>query len=95
MPEHTGCRDVTEAFIQDYNELQDMVGLLINDYKDYLSRDQLFLLELLRGRRVNQFFSTAKRSNGRYEFTDAFYENMVQPSYRKLLEVYNQLVAIS
>lgn len=94
MPEHAGCRDVTEGYIQDYCELQTIISFLINDYKDYLSADQLFMLELLRGNRVNQFFSTAKKCNGRYEFTDAFYEKVLQPSYRTMLEVYNKLVLL-
>lgn len=94
MPEHAGCRDVTEGYIQDYCELQTIISSLINDYKDYLSADQLFMLELLRGKRVNQFFSTAKKCNGRYVFTDAFYETVLQPSYRTMLEVYNKLVLL-
>ena len=94
MSEHSNCRDVTEAFYFDYIELQQLVGSLINDYKEYLSADQIKLLELLRGRRINQFFSQNQKGNHKYEFIDPFYENFLQPSYRTLLEVYNKLVLL-
>ena len=94
MSEHSNCCDVTEAFFFDYIELQQLVGSFINDYKEYLSADQLFMLELLRGRRINQFFLQNQRCNHKYEFIDSFYENILQPSYRTLLEVYNKLVLL-
>ena len=92
MPEHGNCRNITEGYIQDYIELQGMVDSLINDYKDYFTTDQLLYLELLRSSSVNQFLSTAKKCDNRYVFSDAFYETMLQPSYRRMLEVYNKLV---
>ena len=91
MPEHANCRNVTEGYVRDYKELQYMIGQLINDYKTYLTSDQLILLELLRGGRVNQFLSTAEASDYQYQFSDYFYDKVLQPSYRRMLEVYSQL----
>ena len=91
MPEHANCRNVTEGYVRDYHALQNMVSQLINDYKNYMEADQLLLLELLRSDRVNQFFSTAETSEYKYQFSDYFYEKVLQPSYRKMLEVYNKL----
>lgn len=91
MPEHANCRNVTEGYVRDYKELQYMAGQLINDYKTYLTSDQLILLELLRGGRVNQFLSTAEASDYKYQFSDYFYDKVLLPSYRRMLEVYSQL----
>lgn len=89
--EHYNCRNVTEGYMIDYYELQQIVGSLINDYKEYLTTDQLQLLEILRGRKVDQFFTSIKRGNHNYEFSDYFYEKLLQPSYRQMLEAYNRL----
>lgn len=91
MPEHVNCRNVTEGYVRDYKGLQYMVGQLINDYKNYLTSNQLIMLEQLRDGWVNQFLSTAEESEYKYQFTDYFYDKVLQPSYRRLLEVYNQL----
>lgn len=90
MPQHIACKDVTEAFFQDHSELQSMVGQLINDYKDYLTTNQLFLLECLRGGQIGFYASISKAS----VFSDKFYEIILQPEYKKLLECYNVLVAL-
>lgn len=94
MPEHVTCRNVTEAFFQDNNELKKKVDSLINDYKNYLTANQLILLEVLRDSRINQFFSISERSDNRYEFSDYFYEQVLLPAYRNMLEVYNKLASI-
>ena len=56
MPEHSGCKDVLDGFVRDYNELKAIVDALINDYKEYLSGEQMIYLEAIRGNRLNQFF---------------------------------------
>ena len=52
VPYHARRSNVTEAFVYDYYEVQRMVTSLINDYKDYLSAEQLVLLESLRESQV-------------------------------------------
>lgn len=94
MPEHILCRNVTEAFIRDYEELREMVGSIINDYNEYLSQEQIQLLECLRCNPLNGYFAPAKGSDFQYEYTDGFIEKALQPEYRKLLEVYNNLINI-
>lgn len=91
MPEHLMCKDVTDAFVSDYMELVRMVGLLINDYKDYLDSRQLLYLEAIRGSRLNQFFATYIGSGKHFNFTDSFYEHILLPEYKKLLIVYQGL----
>lgn len=94
MAEHYKCNNVTEGFIVDYYELQQIVGSLINDYKEYLTTDQLQLLEIIRVRKVDQFFTSIMRGNCNYEFSDYFYEKVLQPSYRQMLEAYNRLAVL-
>lgn len=94
MPGHASCRNVTEAFIQDNNELKRKVDSLINDYKNYLSANQLIMLEILRDNSINQFFSISERSGNMYEYSDYFYEKVLLPAYRNMLEVYNKLTSI-
>ena len=45
-------------YIRDYGELKSIVDALINDYKEYLSSEQMIYLEAIRGNRLNQFFRT-------------------------------------
>lgn len=94
MPDNLACSNVTEAFIRDYRELQRMVSLLIHDYKMYLSTEQLLLLEKLRKTPIDRFFATYEGSGNRFKFSDFFYENLLQPSYRELLVTYNKLKAL-
>lgn len=95
MPEHSGCKDVTEGFIRDYNELKSIVDALINDYKEYLSGEQLIYLEAIRGNRLNQFFRSYEKSKGNCEYTDDFFELILQPEYKMLILLYYSLCAVS
>lgn len=95
MPEHSGCKDVTEGFIRDYNELKSIVDALINDYKEYLSGEQLIYLEAIRGNRLNQFFRSYEKSKGNCEYTDTFFEMILQPEYKMLILLYYSLCAVS
>ena len=47
-----------------------MVGQLINDYKNYITSDQLISLELLRGGWANQYLLTAEANNFNCHFSD-------------------------
>lgn len=94
-PEHSGCKDVTDGFVKDYGELKSMVDGLINDYKDYLSSEQMIYLEAIRGSRLNQFFRSYEKSNGNCDYTDYFYEQIVQPEYRRLILLYYSLCKVS
>lgn len=87
MPEHVKCKNITDAFFQDYIAFQNKIDQLINDYKNYLTKQQLLLLELLRGGRINMFVSSYEGTN----YTEAFYEKILQPEYKNLLVTYNQL----
>jgi len=91
MPEHNNCRNVTEGYVRDYHALQNMVSQLINDYKKYLTSDQLFSLELLRGGGANQYLLSAEASNFNCQFSDYFYEKVLQPSYKSMIVIYNML----
>lgn len=91
VPYHARRSNVTEAFVYDYYEVQRSVTLLINDYKEYLSAEQLILLESLRESQMNTFFSVAEGQGQGFVFSDYFYEKVMKPSYRKLLEDYNKL----
>ena len=95
MPEHSGCKDVTDGFVKDYGELKAMVDALINDYKEYLSGEQMIYLEAIRGNRLNQFFRTYEKSNGNCDYTDEFYELVLQPEYRMLILLYYSLCKVS
>jgi len=68
-----------------------MVSQLINDYKKYLTSDQLFSLELLRGGGANQYLLSAEASNFNCQFSDYFYEKVLQPSYKSMIVIYNML----
>lgn len=94
-PEHSGCKDVTDGFVKDYGELKSMVDGLINDYKDYLSSEQMICLEVIRGNRLNQFFRSYEKSKGNCNYTDYFYEKVVQPEYRMLILLYYSLCKVS
>ncbi len=89
VPIHNLYSNVTEAFYHDYQELHRIVSSLINDYKSFLSTDQLLLLEALRSTDLNTLFAVS--SNYGYQFSDIFYERVLQPSYHKLLVNYNEL----
>lgn len=89
MPEHVKCKNVTDAFFQDYKGLQNKIGQIINDYKNYLTMRQLFLLENLRGGRISGFVLSYEGTT----YTDDFYEKFLQPDYIKLLVVYNKLAS--
>ena len=91
VPYHARRSNVTEAFVYDYYEVQRSVTLLINDYKEYLSAEQLILLESLRESQMNTFFSVAEGQGQGFVFSDYFYGKVMKPSYRKLLEDYNKL----
>lgn len=91
VPYHARRSNVTEAFVYDYYEVQRSVTLLINDYKEYLSAEQLILLESLQESQMNTFFSVAEGQGQGFVFSDYFYEKVMKPSYRKLLEDYNKL----
>ena len=95
MPEHSGCKDVLDGFVRDYNELKTIVDALINDYKEYLSSEQMIYLEAVRGNRLNQFFRTYEKSNGNWNYTDDFFEKIVQPEYKMLIMWYYSLCAVS
>ena len=95
MPEHLGCKDVTDGFVKDYSELKTLVDALINDYKEYLSSEQMIYLEAIRGNRLNQFFRSYEKSNGNCDYTDAFFEMVLQPNYRKLILLYYSLCKVS
>ena len=94
-PEHSGCKDVTDGFVKDYGELKSMVDGLINDYKDYLSSEQMIYLEAIRGSRLNLFFRSYEKSKGNCNYTDYFYEQVVQPEYRRLILLYYSLCKVS
>ena len=95
MPEHSGCKDVLEGFVRDYCELKTIVDALINDYKEYLSSEQMIYLEAIRGNRLNQFFRTYEKSNGNWNYTDAFFEMVLQPEYKMLIMWYYSLCTVS
>lgn len=94
-PKHSGCKDVTDGFVKDYGELKSMVDGLINDYKNYLSSEQMIYLEAIRGSRLNQFFRSYEKSKGNCDYTDYFYEQIVQPEYRRLILLYYSLCKVS
>ena len=91
VPYHARRSNVTEAFVYDYYEVQRTVSALISDYQAYLSAEQLILLESLRESQMNMFFSVAEGQGQGFVFSDYFYEQVMKPSYRKLLEDYNKL----
>ena len=95
MPEHSGCKDVTDGFVKDYGELKAMVDVLINDYKEYLSSEQMIYLEAIRGSRLNQFFRSYEKSKGNCDYTDELYELVLQPEYRRLILLYYSLCKVS
>lgn len=95
MPEHNGCKDVTEGFIRDYGELKSIVDALINDYKEYLSGEQMIYLEAIRSSRMNQFFRSYEKSRGNCEYTDYFFEKILQPDYKMLILLYYSLCKVS
>ena len=95
MPEHSGCKDVLEGFVRDYCELKTIVDALINDYKEYLSSEQMIYLEAIRGNKLNQFFRTYEKSKGNWNYTDDFFEKIVQPEYKMLIMWYYSLCAVS
>lgn len=94
-PEHSGCKDVTDGFVKDYGELKTMVDGLINDCKEYLSSEQMIYLEAIRGSRLNLFFRSYEKSKGNCDYTDYFYEQVVQPEYRRLILLYYSLCKVS
>lgn len=95
MPEHSGCKDVLDGFVKDYNELKTIVDALINDYKEYLSGEQMIYLEAIRGNRLNQFFRSYEKSRGNCEYTDYFFEKILQPDYKMLILLYYSLCKVS
>lgn len=95
MPEHSGCKDVMEGFIRDYNELKTMVDALINDYKEYLTSEQMIYLEVIRGSRLNQFFKSHENCKGNCSYSDAFFEMVLQPDYRMFILSYYSLCRVS
>ena len=95
IPEHSGCKDVLDGFVKDYSELKTIVDVLINDYKEYLSGEQMVYLEAIRGNRLNQFFRSYEKSKGNCEYTDTFFEMILQPEYRMLILLYYSLCKVS
>ena len=84
-----------EGFVKNYSELKTMVDALINDYKEYLSGAQMVYLEAIRGNRLNQFFRSYEKSKGNCEYTDIFFEKILQPEYRMLILLYYSLCKVS
>lgn len=95
MPEHSGCKDVLDGFVRDYIELKTIVDALINDYKEYLSGEQMIYLEAIRGNRLNQFFRSYEKCKGNCEYTETFFEKILQPEYKMLILLYYSLCAVS
>ncbi len=95
MPEHSGCKDVFDGFVRDYNDLKTIVDALINDYREYLSGEQMIYLEAIRGNRLNLFFKSYEKCKGNCEYTDAFFEMILQPEYKMLILWYYSLCAVS
>lgn len=95
LPEHSICKNVTDGFIQDFCEFQKAVASLINDYKDFLSTDQLIYLELIRNSHLNQFFGIYEKSGKNYNYSDAFYEKIFSPFYRDIILIYYGLAMMS
>ena len=91
IPDNLVCNNVTEAFIRDYRKLQGMVGQLIQDYKEYLSTNQLILLEKLRKDSIDYFLSIYEGSGNKLTYSDYFYDELLKPSYRDMLVTYKEL----
>lgn len=91
VPYHVRRSNVTEAFVYDYYDVQRSVSALISDYKKYLSAEQLILLEELRENKITVFFNVAEGHGQGFVFSDYFYENVLTPAYREMLEIYNKL----
>ena len=87
--DYMGQYRVCEAFFQM------MVDGLINDYKDYLSSEQMIYLEAIRGSRLNLHFRSYEKSKGNCDYTDYFYEQIVLPEYRRLILLYYSLCKVS
>ena len=51
--------------------------------------------ELIRGNRLNQFFRSYEKSKGNCEYTDTFFEMILQPEYKMLILLYYSLCAVS
>lgn len=91
IPCHTKCSNVTEAFFNDYYKVRHSVQSLINCYKDYLSVEQLILLESLIADDMNIISEIGDSFEQRYVFSNFVYENVIKPFYKNLLETYNKL----
>ena len=95
MPDHSGCKDVLDGFVRDYNEMKTIVDALINDYKEYLSGEKMIYLEAIRGNKLNQFFRWYEKCKGNCEYTDTFYEMILQPENKMLILLYYSLCKVS
>lgn len=92
IPIHLNHKSVISAFVQDYENLQSYVSGIINDYKEYLSAEQILLLEGLRNSSMANIFSIGKQSN--YIYNEYVFSHEIEPSYKKLIEDYLALTKI-
>ena len=68
---------------------------LRNFSKEYLTGEQMIYLEAIRGNRLNQFFRIYEKSNRNCDYTDDYFEKIVQPEYKMLILWYYSLCAVS
>jgi hypothetical protein len=92
LPEHSMRRNVTEAFFYDFSVLIEEINNLICSYNLYLSKTQLLLLEELRSVQTDMQMDKEIGEKYGYIFSDFFYEKVLVPNYRKMLEIYNKLI---
>lgn len=92
IPYHIDCQNVISAFVQDYDNLQSYVSAIINDYKEYLSAEQILQLEDLRNSQMYSIFSMGKQFN--YVYSEDVFSKIIEPSYKKLIEDYLTLTKI-
>lgn len=92
LPEHSMRRNVTEAFFYDFSVLIEEINNLICSYNLYLSKTQLLLLEELRSVQTDMQMDKEIGEKYGYIYSDFFYEKVLVPNYRKMLEIYNKLI---
>jgi len=59
------------------------------------SKQQVVEMKEEWGNRLNQFFRTYEKSKGNWNYTDDFFEKIVQPEYKMLIMWYYSLCAVS
>lgn len=92
IPTHLNNQSVISAFVQDYENLQSYVSGIINDYKEYLSAEQILLLEGLRNSQMSSIFSMGKQFN--HVYSKDVFSKIIEPSYEKLIKDYLVLTKI-